>query len=174
MNTVRIYTDGSCNRKTKDGGIGVYFTYLDSYGDLIAEKEISEGRRKTTIGKCELEAMCAAVDAIIPLRQGIKYEIVCDSKYITDSINERWFEKWDRYGREDIKHINIWKAFNLKFFKHDLCRIKFIHTKGHGKGHKQYIEGNNRADKLANYKNFIEHGIYDEECSESDISLLYT
>jgi len=139
MDYIVVYTDGSCNYKTRHGGIGSHITYFD---DVI---EISKGYCNTTIGRMELKAIIESMKVIKNKRIPIQFNV--DSEYIVNSINKRWLFRWELENFVLRKNSDLWKEF-IYYYKH-FKDIQFVWCKGHSK-----IDGNEKADKLANYKNF--------------------
>jgi len=149
MREVIAYTDGSCYWRTRQGGWGLYLTYVDEDGTLIHEKEVYEQCEDTTIGRMEIVPIIKAIELLTPLKKNINYSIVSDSEYAINTCHKQWFLTWQAQNWEGRKNADLWKRFYGLFVKYDLSRIKFIHTRGHNKGSKKYIRGNNIADRLA-------------------------
>lgn len=141
--TIHIWTDGSCNRKLRLGGIGVYM----KFGNLT--KEISRGYSNTTIGRMELKAVLTALQIANP---NYKVVIYSDSKYCTESFNQGWLFRWHREGFANRLNSDILKEILSEYNKFPRNHIKFIHVKGHNGD-----VGNERADRLADYKQFKEY-----------------
>lgn len=134
---IRVFTDGSCNTTTGDGGWG----YLLTFG--TARKVESGYERDTTNNRMELTA---AVKALEALKQPCDVTIVTDSQYLKKAFTEGWLDKWQRNGwktagKEPVKNKDLWL---------ELLRLAQVHalswewTKGHA-GHAE----NELVDSLA-------------------------
>lgn len=146
------YTDGSANVKTRMGGYGVYIEAYES--DVkVFETEISAGESDTTISRMEMKALIKAMELCVDLDYcDNEIVIISDSQFVINSINEKWIEKWIEKGLEKRPNSDLWEVFLA--LRPKLSNVIFTHTRGHGKGSEQYKNGNDRADKLASYKNF--------------------
>lgn len=149
---IRVFTDGSCNRKNGLGGFGVYMEFRTK-DTLIGEKMINGGYSHTTVSRMELRAIIEALRAIKNKTDYI-INIICDSQYTVRSINLGWLENWERDNFRDRKNADLWKEFLIEKKKFPLKKLIFIHTRGHEKGKQGFIHGNSKADKLANYRQF--------------------
>lgn len=153
MKSIIAYSDGSCNVKTRLGGSGLYVQYRDNN---VTTKEIEwkNGFSDTTISRMELRAIIKALQTID--FSFAKYVlIVSDSEYTINSINKGWILRWEQEGFDGRKNADLWKLF-LSIWREKLKSnvLIFVHTRGHGKGIKCYQKGNDKADKLADYKQF--------------------
>ena len=88
---VTIYTDGSA-RGNPDGpgGYGVILHYVDPKG-VLHESTRSAGYKKTTNNRMELMGVIAGLES---LNRPCDVEIVSDSKYVTDAVNQRGIDNW--------------------------------------------------------------------------------
>ncbi len=132
-----IYTDGGCSNNPGQGGYGVVFVRGDT------RKEYSGGFRKTTNNRMELMACIVALQA---LRSRHSATIYSDSKYVVDSIEKGWAEKWKandwmRTRTEKAKNADLWSELLELCDKH---KVKFKWVKGHA-GNPE----NERCDNLA-------------------------
>ena len=78
IQTVSIFTDGSCNVPARTGGWGVHIS-LDGTDKT---KDICGSVKDTTNNLMELEAMLQAIKAVDVSKSGYKYEFNTDSKYV--------------------------------------------------------------------------------------------
>ena len=78
IQTVSIFTDGSCNVPARTGGWGVHIS-LDGTDKT---KDIFGSVKDTTNNLMELEAMLQAIKAVDVSKSGYKYEFNTDSKYV--------------------------------------------------------------------------------------------
>ena len=137
MKFVEIFTDGACSGNPGKGGYGAIL----KYGDNV--KEISQGYVSTTNNRMEL---LAAITALEMLKEPCRVDLYSDSKYLVDSVNLGWIEKWrsngwKRSGSEKAKNIDLLEKLVLQLERH---KVSFIWVKGHD-GHPE----NERCDTLA-------------------------
>ena len=137
MKHVYIYTDGSCNTGSGDGG----WAYLLRCGAAI--KEASGFAAKTTNNRMELTA---AVEALRALKESCTVTLTTDSQYLRKAFTDGWLEKWQRNGwqtasKKPVKNKDLWLELLALDARHTL---KWRWTKGHA-GHAD----NERVDTLA-------------------------
>lgn len=152
---VKIFTDGSCNSKSRYGGYGVFVSNGED------EDFISIGYSNTTISRMEMRAILHAIRYIkehkIP-----KSTIYSDSQFCVNSLTKGWVQKWVIANWVGTKNSDIWKQIYEELLTLNGCNISIIHTRGHQKDLTDFIVyGNNVADILADYKNFDKY-IIDE------------
>ncbi|MGL4610082.1 MAG: ribonuclease HI [Trueperaceae bacterium] len=134
---VYIYTDGSCDTTTGDGG----WAYLLLYG--TSKKEASAFEANTTNNRMELTA---AVKALEALREPCKVTLTTDSQYLRKAFTDGWLEKWQRNGwktagKDPVKNQDLWEELLELTKTHTL---KWEWTEGHA-GHPE----NEHVDRLA-------------------------
>ncbi|MCK4893087.1 MAG: ribonuclease HI [Calditrichia bacterium] len=134
---VTIYTDGACTGNPGPGAYGVVLLYKN------IRKEISRGFRKTTNNRMELMALIAGLSS---LQEKCRVTLYTDSKYVADSINQGWAERWQAQGwrrtkRERALNPDLWEELLALLEEH---QISVIWVKGHA-GNPE----NERADALA-------------------------
>ena len=137
MKHVDIYTDGACRGNPGVGGWGAVL----KYGDF--EREISGGESSTTNNRMELTA---AIEALKLLKEPCNVTLTSDSKYITDAIQKKWLDSWQKKGwkKGDGKpalNVDLWEQILPLLKKHD---VTFNWIKGHA-GHPE----NERCDAMA-------------------------
>jgi ribonuclease HI len=137
MKKVTIYSDGACSGNP---GPGVFGTILVYNGH---EKCISEGHPETTNNRMEL---LGAIKGLEALTQPCEVNIVSDSKYLCDAINQGWLENWKARGwkkadKKPVLNLDLWQRLDLLLQKH---KVTFEWVKGHD-GH----EYNERCDTMA-------------------------
>ena len=137
MKSVEIFTDGACSGNPGSGGYGAILKYNGHV------KEISEGFKCTTNNRMEL---LAAITALEMLKEPCSVTLYSDSKYLVDSVNLGWIEKWKANGwkrnsKEKAKNVDLLIRLISQLEKHS---VEFIWVKGHD-GHVE----NERCDTLA-------------------------
>lgn len=148
-NEIRVYTDGSASFKNGLGGSGVYI--------INGEKEyfLQKGFSNTKVGRCEIHALILALQFFENKNQ--KIIIYSDSQYVVNSIEKGWVYDWERdywFGR---LNADLWQRVLVEYRKFPKGNIKLKHIKGHQLDMTNpHILGNNIADCLADYHQFIE------------------
>ena len=136
MKNIKIYSDGSSLGNPGPGGWG---TILEYNGNT---KELSGGELNTTNNKMELKG---AIEGLKALKEPCNVELISDSKYVVQAINEwltNWIKNnWKTAGKKPVKNQELWKEYLEVSQRHT---IKAIWVKGHA-GH----EENERCDILA-------------------------
>ena len=89
MKEVEVYTDGACRGNPGRGGYGAVLKYRDF------RKELSGGFRLTTNNRMEVFAVIAALEA---LREPCILTIRSDSRYLIDTMEKGWLERWRKNG----------------------------------------------------------------------------
>ena len=130
-----IYTDGSSRGNPGPGGYGIV---MQKHGTNYI-KEFSEGYRKTTNNRMELLAVIVALEKLKKLNQ--KVNIYTDSKYVSESVEKKWVNDWEKKGFKNKKNPDLWIRFLKIFRKHD---VRFFWIKGHNNN-----PTNERCDELA-------------------------
>ena len=130
-----VYTDGSSWGNPGPGGYGIV---MQKFGtDYL--KEFSEGFRKTTNNRMELLAVIVALEKIKKEKQRV--HIYTDSKYVSESVEKKWVENWEKKGFKNKKNPDLWIRFLKTFREHEVC---FFWIKGHNNN-----PTNERCDELA-------------------------
>ena len=136
MKKIYLYSDGSSLGNPGPGGWGTVLKYKD----LI--KELSGSQENTTNNQMELLGVIKGLEA---LKEPCDVEIISDSKYVVQGINEwlsNWIKNsWKTAGKKPVKNLELWQTY-VKISK--IHNIKAIWVKGHA-GHEQ----NERCDFLA-------------------------
>lgn len=140
---VTLFTDGSA-RGNPDGpgGYGCILQYKDPKG-VIHEREYSAGYVKTTNNRMEMMAVIIGLEA---LTKPCEVLVVSDSKYVTDTFNQKWMDNWLKKNwktstGKPVKNKELWKRMLRAMEPHE---VKFQWIKGHA-GHPE----NERCDLLA-------------------------
>ncbi|MCD8535843.1 MAG: ribonuclease HI [Verrucomicrobia bacterium] len=132
MHEVTLYTDGACRGNPGKGGCGVV---------LISgshRKELSAGYVLTTNNRMEL---MAAILGLSALKSPCHVQLFSDSKYLVDSMNLGWVQKWKATQWRKKENVDLWIQIL------DLCdihQVRFHWVKGHADNAE-----NKRCDELA-------------------------
>ena len=130
-----VYTDGSSRGNPGPGGYGIV---MQKFGtDYL--KEFSEGFRKTTNNRMELLAVIVALEKIKKEKQHV--HIYTDSKYVSESVEKKWVENWEKKQFKNKKNPDLWTRFLKIYRKH---KVSFFWVKGHNNN-----PTNERCDFLA-------------------------
>ncbi len=134
---ISIYTDGSCDTQTGDGG----WAYLLAYKGH--RKSASGFEDNTTNNRMELTA---AVRALRALKEACDVTLITDSQYLKNAFTERWLQTWQENGwktanRKPVKNQDLWLELLSLSSQH---HIDWEWTRGHT-GH----EENEHVDRLA-------------------------
>lgn len=136
MKQIHLYSDGSSLGNPGPGGWGTILVYKGK------EKELSGGKELTTNNQMELTGV---IEGLRALKEPCEVEIISDSKYVVQAINE-WLSGWVAKGwrtasKQPVKNQDLWEEY-LKVSKPH--KINATWVKGHA-GH----EHNERCDELA-------------------------
>ncbi|WP_185850493.1 ribonuclease HI [Blattabacterium cuenoti] len=137
---IYIYTDGSSRGNPGPGGYGVFIEEMItgfSYTKKITS--ISEGYRYTTNNRMELLAIIVGLEKIEKKKQNVV--VFTDSKYIVNTIQNKWIHSWEKNNFYKKKNVDLWKRFLFSFYQH---YIIFQWIKGHSN---HYI--NDYCDRLS-------------------------
>lgn len=131
---VHVFTDGAAKGNPGRGGYGIVMKSEKGH-----YKEHAQGYRLTTNNRMELLAVIVALEMLKGEAQDVT--VFSDSKYVVDSVEQKWIYNWQRKGFAKTKNADLWKRFLLVYPRH---RVKFVWIKGHA-GHPE----NERCDQLA-------------------------
>lgn len=130
---IEVFTDGSSRGNPGPGGYGIVLKFGEK------EKVISKGFRLTTNNRMELMAVIDALSLITSNQYPI--HIYSDSKYVIESITQKWVWGWKQKGYKNKKNADLWEKY-LEL--HPRFNLTFHWIKGHA-GHPE----NERCDALA-------------------------
>ena len=147
MIKVQAFTDGSAYWKTGCGGFGCYIKY--EKGDV---QTINQGFTQTKIGRMELLAVIRVLEAMTD--EDIDLTIYSDSEYVVKSINEGRLEKWLEKDFVGTANSDLWERFIDALCDKPNTKFEIKHIRGHQKVVDELTEGNNKADELADYRQF--------------------
>jgi ribonuclease HI len=144
MDSVVIYTDGSCQGNPGPGGWAAILSAKDR------EKIVSGHEKYTTNNRMEL---MAAVEALRILKRTCDIKLYTDSTYLKQGMSI-WINNWRKNGwrgadKKPIKNQDLWLALDEMASRH---RVEWHWVKAHC-GH----EHNERVDRLA--KAALEKGL---------------
>ncbi len=130
---ITVYTDGSSRGNPGPGGYGIVLK------SGAHRKEVSQGFNYTTNNRMELMSVIVALEML----KNANSEVVVysDSKYVVDSIEQKWVFGWQKKGFKGKKNPDLWKRFLQIHPKH---KVKFKWIKGHNENPE-----NERCDELA-------------------------
>ena len=116
---VQIYTDGSCDTKSREGGWGYLLSFETPEGKT--QKLCSAYESDTTNNRMELTA---AVQALEALKDPCQVTLVTDSHYLKHAFTEGWLETWQKNGwrtaaKKPVKNQDLWQA---------LLKLSHIHV----------------------------------------------
>jgi ribonuclease HI len=142
-NKIIIYTDGACSNNQKDNNLGGYGAVMLYKGH---RKEIYGGEKNTTNNIMEMKAIIEALKLLKTYE--IPVEIYTDSAYISNCMNQKWYENWIKNGwktanKKPVKNKELWMEI-LKYAD-KINTITFHKVPGHSG-----VELNEKADELAN------------------------
>ncbi len=137
LKQVYVFTDGSCDTMSGDGG----WAYLIKFGHAV--KEAAAFEAKTTNNRMELTA---AVKALEALKEPCEVTLTTDSQYLKKAFTDGWLKNWLKNGwktanKQPVKNKDLWLLLLDLDNKHTLS---WDWTKGHA-GHPE----NERVDTLA-------------------------
>ena len=106
---VKLFSDGACSGNGKEGNCpGGYGTILQAFnnGQIVAEREYSQGYINTTNNRMELLGVIKGLES---LTKPCDIEIISDSKYVIDAFNQKWIDNL----KEDYPNLNLKDAKDI-------------------------------------------------------------
>ncbi|AGW86258.1 Ribonuclease H [Blattabacterium sp. (Nauphoeta cinerea)] len=134
---IHIYTDGSSKGNPGPGGYGIFIEIF--FYHFYNRKTISEGFRYTTNNRMELLSVIVGLEKIKNKKQNIV--VFTDSKYIINTVQNKWIYKWEKNNFHNKKNVDLWKRFLDLYYEHF---ITFYWIKSHNS---HYI--NDYCDRLS-------------------------
>lgn len=133
---IRMFTDGACSSNPGPGGYAAIIT-LETTNKIISGYE-----ENTTNNRMELKGVIEGISKVLDMvyqdKKIDKLEIISDSAYVVNAINQKWIYKWmlNKFKStkgDDIKNVDLWKKlFNqLEEAKFINLGIVFTKVKGH-------------------------------------------
>ena len=107
---VTIHTDGSCLGNPGPGG----WAFITTSGDGIT----SGAEQHTTNNRMELRAVIEALRTV-----NTDLEVVSDSRYVIDCLNQKWYVKWRANGwknsqKKQVVNRDLWEELLTLVEKH--------------------------------------------------------
>lgn len=138
MCVIRLYTDGSCDNKTRHGGWAyvIKMQGSDPYS-------VGGYARGTTSQRMEMQALISGLKACA---FDSKIVVHCDSKYVVQHTQSRYWENWRENNwktshNTEVRNQDLWHEIELLTRSRDFT---IFHVKGHA-GQPE----NEMADKVA-------------------------
>lgn len=141
MNTLNIYTDGSCLNNGSEFAVGGWAVVIESDKRQL---RISSNCEQTTNNRMELTAVIEGLKAV---KNGeLSVVIHTDSAYVVNGCTD-WLPNWKRNNwkgsnKKQIENLDLWRELDQELEKRP---VSFVKVKAHS-GHPQ----NELADRLAN------------------------
>jgi ribonuclease HI len=134
---VQIYTDGACEMNPGPGGWATLLV------DDTQRRALSGGFRRTTNNRMELMAV---IEGLRALKGGPRrVQVVSDSKYVTEAVNQGWLTGWAKAGFRKSKgtreNADLWIQL-LELLGRHAVAFEWV------KGHAEHPE-NEECDRLA-------------------------
>jgi len=155
MKELLIYTDGSGNNKTREGGFGVY--------NVTEKKGYKKGYTNTTTARMEIRAVLFVLKSL-PNEES-KVTIKLDNEYVVKSIQERWAYGWEQFNWQGRTNADLWKQMLAEIRRLNKVKITLQWIRGHQKNlEDDDVFYNNLVDVFANYKQFINKEREEDVC----------
>lgn len=134
---VVIHTDGCALGNPGQGGYAAILRYKERV------KEITGGFRETTNNRMEI---MACIEGLKALKQKLSVVVFSDSKYVVDSINNKWVygwrnKNWVKSKNRKVPNADLWKVLLELIEVHE---VEFRWVRGHNND-----KNNQRCDFLA-------------------------
>ena len=141
-----IFTDGSCNSKSKKCGYGVNFPNKE-----LQNISLPFTIKPLTNQRAELYAIYAAL-SVATKKNNLDIHIYSDSKYSIECVTN-WINTWKQNGwmtatKKPVKNLDIIKPINNIINKYK-GTISFHHINSHTGNDDYYSINNDIADQLA-------------------------
>ena len=124
ISDVQLYTDGAYEVNPGPGG---WAALLVGGG---ARRALSGGYRRTTNNRMELRAVLEGLRAVPDAP--VHVQVVSDSKYVTEAVNQGWLDGWARNdfrkGKGTRENADLWLQLRELLGSH---AVTFTWVKGH-------------------------------------------
>lgn len=148
MQTIDIYTDGSCLSNPGPGG----WAFAIPQDERIYTEHGYE--LETTNNRMEMYSVIAALS--YAHKRGIKSVcIYSDSAYVVNAVNKRWLINWRLNGwktktDKSVKNQDLWQQINKLTNTLD---VKFVKVKGHaGNPMNELVDEHARSEAVKAYR----------------------
>lgn len=125
MDNIIVYTDGACKSNPGKGGWSCLIQPTESEYTYILYGSVDN----TTNNRMEMVAVLNSLN-YISLQYGVnsRIKLYTDSKYIEQSINKGWLDKWIESSFKGIKNVDLW----VKIYGYlNKLNIEFEWVRGH-------------------------------------------
>ncbi len=125
---IYIYTDGSCNNKTKAaGGIGFVIIHNKKVEEFYKGQYIN-----STSARMEITAIIEALKIVKSQYEDQEIILYSDNEYCVKTWMQKWCLKWEREDWQDRLNADLWQEFLrvVRSFR-DPNAITLFHVKGH-------------------------------------------
>lgn len=144
---VVIYSDGSCDHRSRLGGAGFYMICKE----YDQEAYFSRGYKDTTISRMEGMALYQAIRSMSK-DLTIELTVYSDSQYITKSFTEHRLDRWKLSNFVGVANVDMWRGIIHQLELHPLLKLTMEHVRGHQIIGDDHSIGNAIADSLADYR----------------------
>lgn len=130
---LKLYTDGACSKNGQSGAVGGWaFLIIDGEDD----SQLKQGfgcQEDTTNQQMELTAIIMGLAAVSEM-DFFFCEVLSDSAYCVNAVNDRWIDKWRANGwltskNEPVKNRELWEQLYSLYTARE--GFKFTKVKGH-------------------------------------------
>ena len=128
MTALTFYTDGSCDNKTGEGGIGVV-----KIEDKTPIPLISKGTYvQTTSARMEILAVVETLIYVYDLKLPERTPIIIysDNQYVVNTWEKKWIDNWIIDSFQGRKNKDLWKEF-IWLLRQTKVRLRMSWVKGH-------------------------------------------
>ena len=134
MNTLHLYTDGSCLKNGQEGARAGWAAIL-SYGEKQLHLSGKIESEKPTNNVAELTAVVKGIEAIKPEAK-CTVVVRCDSEYVVKSINEKRVHSWAKTGwmtstKKPVANVELWKKLISVCRERKNCTFTFEDVAAH-------------------------------------------
>lgn len=149
MNTISIYTDGSCTNNGKKDSYGAYSFVIISNGILIYE--YSEFKTGVTNNQMEILGVSKSLEYLLENHLNSQNVYIhSDSEYVVKGITE-WIKGWKKNNwknaaKQPVKNKEYWMDLDSQCKNFNNLYFKWV--KGHQNNIEIDTEWNNYVDQL--------------------------
>jgi ribonuclease HI len=150
--TIKVYTDGACSGNPGPGGWASLILIKGTNGKKL-RITLKGGERHTTNNRMEIQAVLKALSFInkniVNEFKAIDLNILSDSAYVVDTVNNNRLAKWESNDwltakGTEVANQDLWRKMQIleKAIKSSEGKVlKFIKVKGHsGNKHNEYVD----------------------------------